>query len=93
MTTAEILRAGGSFPLRNGLRVWSEAAFHEQFKVGDLITGFGSRVVGRITAIGGKRFLYRVTRHDLEFEERVGTIRSFTGWAPVKTTCILKGSA
>jgi hypothetical protein len=75
----EILRAGGMYPLRNGRFIFSEDAFKRTFAVGDLIH-FGPRGTGRITAIGSKRFLFRVTRSGGEFNERVGTIRSDKGW-------------
>jgi len=79
MTHQEVLRAGGMYPLRNGHFVWSEEAFKAAFKPGDIICGYGSRVTGKITAIGEKRFLYIVTRGS-QVSERVGTIRTFTGW-------------
>lgn len=84
MTTQQVLAAGGVYPLRNGKSVWSADAFRRQFKVGDLIQyGPSVNATGRITAIGEKRFLFKVTRWNGHFEERVGTIRSAHGWAPV----------
>ena len=79
MTHGEVLRQGGKIPLRSGHFVWSSKAFHKEFKVGDIISGYGTRITGKITAIGEKRFLYKVTRGS-SVSERVGTIRSYTGW-------------
>lgn len=79
----EVLRAGGIWPLRKGGYVWSEEAFRRTFVVGDILQGYSGRVTGKITAIGQRRFLYKVTRHNMEFNERVGTIRQSQGWIPV----------
>lgn len=65
--------------LRNGHFIWSPDAFHREFKVGDIICGYGARVTGKITAIGERRFLFSVT-HPSRRDERVGTIRAYTGW-------------
>jgi hypothetical protein len=85
MISHQVLKAGGRYPLRDGMWVWSEAAFHEAFKVGDLIQGYGGRVTGRITAIGRRRFLFVETKHAGSFSERVGTIRQARGWSRVET--------
>lgn len=79
VTVGRLLRAGESYLLRNGHRIWSEKAFKKRFKVGDLICG-GASVTGRITAIGRKRFLFQVSRGGIEFHERVGMISTPTGW-------------
>lgn len=78
-TTVVILNAGGKVLLRNGKFIYSVKAFKKAFKVGDLIRYGVCGGTGRITAIGDKRFLYRIT-HSNRVDERVGTIRSMTGW-------------
>jgi hypothetical protein len=80
VTVGRLLKTGESYLLRNGHRIWSEKAFKKRFKVGDLICG-GASVVGRISAIGRKRFLFVVTRgHPDYIHERVGMISTPTGW-------------
>lgn len=63
MTQGDIIRAGGAYPLRNSKFVFSEDAFRRTFSVGDLIR-FGPTATGRVTSLGEKRFLFKVTTHN-----------------------------
>jgi hypothetical protein len=73
----------GKRPLRNGLFIYTPDRFKRDFKVGDLVMGYSTKKVGRITAIGSVRFLYEVTFGGHP-REQVATMKAGTGWAPVE---------
>lgn len=64
---------------KEGFRYYTPDEFKNTFSVGDLIWG-PVRVVGRISAIGKKRFLFYTTGWAGSINERVGTQDKIDGW-------------
>lgn len=75
------------YRLRNGLYIWTNKSFDGEFKVGDLVMGYVTKRVGKITAIGEQRFLWARTENygePYEFsKESVAKKTAQTGWAKV----------